>query len=118
MGEWVGLISAGSTLLGGSGYFVARATARAAAATAAASEAAARAMAEPGQRAADLASFREIREDLQRRLEQSEERERALRGLVRTFAAYVSELSAQLRRSGGEPPAPPEAVGEYFRTGV
>ncbi|MDT0306140.1 hypothetical protein RM780_04075 [Streptomyces sp. DSM 44917] len=97
---------------------MARATARAAAATARANEAAAKAMAEPNQRAADLASFREIRDDMQRRLERVEERERSLRGLVRAFSRYVSDLTAQMRSHGMEPPAPPDEVREYYRTGA
>lgn len=98
--------------------FTARATTRAAQATARANTAATQAAAEPNQRAADLAAFKEIRTDLERRLERVEERERSLRSLVRSFAGYVGELTSQMRTHGIEPPAPPPRVDEYNRTGV
>lgn len=98
--------------------FTARATARAAQATSRANTAAAQAAAEPNQRAADLAAFKEIRTDLERRLERVEERELNLRSLVRSFAGYVGDLTSQMRRQGIEPPAPPPRVDEYNRTGV
>jgi hypothetical protein len=116
--ELTALITAGGSVLGGSGWFVARATVKASQATARANEAAARAAAEPNQRAADLEAFREIRTGLERRLERVEERERGLRSLVRSFAWYVSELTTQMRGHGIEPPAPPDRVAEYNRTGV
>ncbi|GAA2509830.1 hypothetical protein GCM10010406_52830 [Streptomyces thermolineatus] len=101
-----------------SGWWAARATKGAAAATAEAHRAAAQATAEPNQRAADLAAFREIRTGLEQRLEQVEARERSLRSLVRSFAFYVNELTAQMRGVGLEPPAPPSRIDEYNRTGV
>ncbi|MFE5958857.1 hypothetical protein [Streptomyces rubiginosohelvolus] len=43
---------------------------------------------------------------------------RSLKSLVRSFAWYVSELTTQMRSHGIEPPAPPDRVTEYNRTGV
>jgi hypothetical protein len=100
------------------GLFAARATKQASAATAEATHAAARAQAEPNQRRADLEAFQEIRTGLERRLERVEERERSLRGLLRSFAGYVTDLTSQMRANGLEPPAPPDRIDEYNRTGV
>lgn len=116
--EWLTLISAGTGLLGGSGFFVARATVRASRATAAATEAAARAMAEPQQRQADLEAFREIREDLAKQVRSMKEETSRLRSIVRAFAGYVGELTTLMRSSGIEPPDAPDSVNDYYRTGV
>ncbi|MEU5900533.1 hypothetical protein [Streptomyces venezuelae] len=119
MTVWAGIVAViGTVGMVVAGLFAARATTRAAAATAEATQAAARATAEPNQRQADLESFREIRQGLERRLERVEERERGLRSLVRAFAGYVAELGTQMRSHGIEPPAPPARVDEYNRTGV
>lgn len=104
----------GAVALLGSGWFAARATRAAAKLTAEAQQAAA----EPAQRAADLATFREIREGLDRRLERSERRIDSLTTLVRAYAWYVADLTGLMRRHGIEPPEPPERVKEYDRTGV
>ncbi|MFJ2000244.1 hypothetical protein [Streptomyces chartreusis] len=74
--------------------------------------------AEPSQRAADLAAFREIRDDMQKDIDDLKAEARSLRSLVRSFAMYVGELTSQMRRAGLEPPAPPDRVDEYNRTGV
>ncbi|MEU1673393.1 hypothetical protein ABZ752_15350 [Streptomyces roseifaciens] len=42
----------------------------------------------------------------------------SLRTLVRAFARYVGELTAEMRAHGITPPEPPGRVGEYNRTGV
>lgn len=100
------------------GVFAARATSRATAATAEATRAAATAQAEPNQRAADLAAFREIRDDMQAEINETRGEVRSLRSLVRAFAGYVGDLTGQMRQHGIEPPAPPDRVDEYYRTGV
>lgn len=92
--------------------------ARAARRTAADQREAQRLAVEPNQRTADLEAFREIRAGLEARLSRVEERERSMRSLVRAFAGYVSELTGQMREHRIEPPAPPDRVDEYNRTGV
>jgi hypothetical protein len=74
--------------------------------------------AEPSQRAADLAAFREIRDDMQKDIDELKADALSMRRLVRAFAGYVSELTAQMRGAGLEPPVPPDRVDEYNRTGV
>jgi hypothetical protein len=74
--------------------------------------------AEPSQRQADLAAFREIRDDMQKDIDELRAEALSLRSLVRSFALYVGELTAQMRGAGLEPPAPPDRVDEYNRTGV
>ena len=108
----------GAMALLGSGLFAARATRTAARTTAEAQRAAAEVAAEPAQRQADLATFREIREGLDRRIERQERRIDSLTSLVRAFSWYVSELTGQMRENRIEPPAPPARVDEYNRTGV
>lgn len=100
------------------GLFAARATRAAASATAEATQAAARAQAEPNQRQADLEAFKAIRDDMQEEINETRGEVRSLRSLVRAFAWYVGELTAQMRGHGIEPPAPPDRVDEYNRTGV
>lgn len=122
-GSWgvaAGIIGSvlGAVALLGSGLFAARATRAAARTTAEAQRAAADAAAEPAQRQADLAAFREIREGLERRVENGERRIDSLSSLVRAFAWYVGELTTQMRDHRVEPPPPPERVDTYNRTGV
>jgi hypothetical protein len=73
---------------------------------------------EPSQRAADLAAFQAIRDDMQAEINDTKTEVRSLRSLVRAFAAYVHELTGQMRQHGIEPPAPPDRIDEYNRTGV
>ncbi|MFD5899049.1 hypothetical protein [Streptomyces sp. NPDC060366] len=107
------------------GLFAARATRAAADATADATRAAARAQAEPNQRAADLAAFQAIRDDMQgeitetkAELRETKSELRSLRSLVGAFAGYVTDLTTQMRIHRIEPPAPPDRITEYNRTGV
>lgn len=125
VGEWATVIGASGSVLGGGGWFVARATVRAAQVTAnaqeaigRANEAAARAAAAPAQQEASLAI-------LQASVKRVDEENGSLRGrvyrlevLVRAFSSYVGQLTGQMRANGMEPPAPPDAVDEYNRTGV
>jgi uncharacterized membrane protein YqiK len=108
----------GAIALLGSGLFAARATRTAARTTAEAQRAAAEAAAEPAQRQADLATFREIRDGLERKIDRQERRIDSLTSLVRAYAQYVAELTGVMREHRIEPPAPPERVEEYDRTGV
>jgi len=100
------------------GLFAARATRHAATATAEAQRAAALAAAEPAQRRADLDAFKIIRADMQEEIADLRQQTGRLTSLVRAFALYVSEMTHQMRRNGIEPPAPPDRVDEYNRTGV
>lgn len=108
----------GAVALLGSGLFAARAARAAARTTAEAQRAAAQVAAEPAQRQADLAAFKEIREGLDRRIERQERRIDSLTSLVRAFSWYVAELTGQMRENRIEPPAPPDRIDEYNRTGV
>ncbi len=107
----------GAFALLGSGLFAARATRAAARMTAEAQRTAALAASEPAQRRADLDSFREIRDGMERRLERHEVKLESLTSLIRAFSWYVTELTSQMRSRGIEPPAPPERVVEYNRSG-
>ncbi|QCX81034.1 hypothetical protein C9F11_37255 [Streptomyces sp. YIM 121038] len=119
MTVWAGIVAViGTVGMVVAGLFAARATTRAAAATAEATRAAAAATAEPNQRAEDRAAFEAIKNELRSDLSATKEEVRSLRALVRSFAWYVSELTSQMRRHGIEPPAPPDRVDEYNRTGV
>lgn len=116
---WAGLVAAFGTVgMVVAGLFAARATTRAAAATAEATRAAAQAQAEPNQRAEDRAAFDAIKKELREDLTATRDEVRSLRSLVRAFAWYVGELTTQMRGQGIEPPAPPDRVDEYNRTGV
>jgi ABC-type protease/lipase transport system fused ATPase/permease subunit len=116
---WTGLVAVfGSVGMVVAGLFTARATTRAAQATARANEAAARVQAEPNQRAEDRAAFEAIKKELREDLGATREEVRSLRSLVRAFAWYVAELTTQMRENRIEPPAPPDRVDEYNRTGV
>ncbi|MFJ8144698.1 hypothetical protein ACIQ6R_06435 [Streptomyces sp. NPDC096048] len=116
---WAGLVAViGTVGAVVAGAFAARATTRAAAATAEATRAAAEAAAEPAQRQADLTAFREIRDELKAKIERQERRIDSLTSLVRAFSWYVSELTGQMRQQRIEPPAPPDRIDEYNRTGV
>ena len=117
---WGDALPVVGTLLGalallGSGLFAARATRAAARMTAEAQRATALAAAEPAQRRADLDTFKEIRDGLERKLERHETRIDSLTSLVRAFSWYVSELTGQMRSHGIEPPAPPERIVKYNR---
>lgn len=108
----------GAAALLGSGLFAARATRAAARMTTEAQRATALASAEPAQRQADLATFREIRDGLERKLDQQERRVDSLTSLVRAFSWYVSDLTGHMRSRGIDPPAPPERIQEYNRSGL
>lgn len=81
--------------------------------------------AEPNQRAADLAAFKTIRDDMQSEitetkteLRETKDELRSVRSLLRSFSGYVVELTTQMRSHGVEPPAPPDRIADYNRTGV
>jgi len=125
VGEWAAVIGASGSVLGGGGWFVARATIRAAQvtadaqrATALATEAAARASAAPVQQAANLAV-------LEATVTRVDEENGSLRGrvyrlesLLRGFSWTVDELYRWAKTQPGRPPDPHPLVDEYNRTGV
>ena len=117
-GDWVAVIGALGSSLGGGGWFVARATLKAARATAAAQEAAARANAAPAQQAANLA----VLEATVRRVDEENGQLRGkmsrLEAIVRAFAATTDRWARQMNRAGIEPEAPHPLVEEYNRTGA
>lgn len=117
-GEWAAVVGAAGSVLGGGGWFVARATRDAARATGAAMEAAARANAAPAQQAADLAV-------LQATVKRVDEENGALRGrqarfesLLRAFSWTVDRWARQMHSAGIEPEPVHPLVDEYNRTGV
>lgn len=119
MDVWAAVVTVGGSVLTLVGVVVtSRATRSAATATSRANAAAAAAAAEPNQRAADLAAFRLIREDMDEEVAKLKQEQGRLRSLVYAFAGYMAELTAEMRRNGIEPPRPPDRVEEYNRTGV
>lgn len=118
LAEWAGLIAAAGSILGGGGWFVARATRDAARATAAATEAAARANAAPAQQQASLAV-------LEATVKRVDEENGQLRGamarldaVVRAFAWSTDRWLRQMHREGVEPEPAHPLVEEYNRTGA
>ena len=117
-GDWVAVIGALGSILGGGGWFVARATLKAARATAAAQEAAARANAAPAHQASNLA----VLEATVRRVDEENGQLRGkmsrLEAIVRAFAATTDRWARQMNRAGIEPEPPHPLVEEYNRTGA
>ncbi|MCX5522169.1 hypothetical protein OG342_04710 [Streptomyces bobili] len=107
-----------ATAMVAAAVFTSRATKAAARMTAEAQRTTAAVQAEPQQRAEDRAAFEAIKSELREELTTTRDEVRSLRSLVRAFAWYVGELTAQMRDHRIEPPAPPERVDEYNRTGV
>ncbi|MYU24650.1 hypothetical protein [Streptomyces sp. SID8352] len=116
--EWATIIGATGSILGGGGWFVARATRDAARATAAAQEAAARANAAPAQQAANLA----VLEATVRRVDEENGQLRGkmsrLEQVVRAFAWTTDRWARQMNRAGIDPEPAHPLVEEYNRTGV
>ncbi|MGQ4351997.1 hypothetical protein [Streptomyces drozdowiczii] len=112
------LVGAAGTVLGGGGFFVARATVRAARVTAAANEAIARLAAEPQAKAQEFAV-------LQATVARVDEENGSLRGrvvrfesLLRAFSWTVDRWAGQMHRAGIDPEPVHPLVEEYNRTGV
>lgn len=125
VGEWAAVATAAGTVLGGGGWFVARATVRAAQvtaraqeATAAATEAAARAAAAPAQQAADLAVLQATVKRVDEENGNLRGRQLRLERILRAFSWTVDELYRWARDPVGTPPDPHPLVEEYNRTGV
>ncbi|MFD9834515.1 hypothetical protein [[Kitasatospora] papulosa] len=118
--EIAAVVTAAGTVLGGGGFFVARATVRAARVTTAAQEAIARIQTEPQ---ADAHRFAVLQATVNR----VDEENGALRGRQARFDALLGGFSRTVNRliyrmeRAGVPPEPEdidELVREYMRTGA
>jgi len=118
--EIVAVVGSAAGLLGGSGFFVARATVRAARVTKAAQEAVARIQAEPQTKAQDFAV-------LQATVSRVDEENGQLRGRQARFDALLSGFSRTVNRliyrmeRAGVPPQPEDIdalVKQYMETGA
>jgi hypothetical protein len=118
IGEWAGLVGAAGSILGGGGFFVARATVRASRATSAAMEAAARATAAPAQQQADLAVLQATVKRVDEENGQLRGKQARFESLLRAFAWTVDRWAGQMHRAGIEPEPVHPLVDEYNRTGV
>lgn len=118
VGEWAAVVGAAGSVLGGGGWFVARATIRAAQATARANRAVAEIQAAPQTRAHEFAV-------LEATVKRVDEENGSLRGrmsrlerVVSAFAWTTDRWARQMLRAGIEPEPPHPLVDEYNRTGV
>ncbi|MGY4903328.1 hypothetical protein [Streptomyces sp. 900116325] len=116
--ELVALVGAAGSVLGGGGFFVARATVRAAQATARANEAAAVAAAAPAQRSEDLKVLQATVARVDVENEQLRARQARFDSLLRAFSWTVDRWAAQMHRARIEPEPVHPLVEEYNRTGV
>lgn len=99
-------------------WFANRAATKAAQATAEAQRVAATVSAEPNQRAADLAAFRTIREDMQDEIRDMRAEMSGMRALVRSLGRAYEALWRWAQHPIGDAPEPDDRVKEYLRTGV
>lgn len=116
--ELVALIAATGSVLGGGGFFVARATVRAAQATARANEAVATIQATPQAKAQDFAVLQATVTRVDRENDGLRARQSRLEALLRAFAWTTDRWAGQMRRAGIEPEPAHPLVDEYNRTGV
>ncbi|MEU1434086.1 hypothetical protein ABZ438_08295 [Streptomyces sp. NPDC005786] len=116
--EIAAVVTAAGTVLGGGGYFVARATVRATKVTTAAQEAIARITTEPQ---ADAQKFAILQATVSRvDAENGQLRGRVTRveSVLRAFASTADRWARQMNRAGIEPEPVHPLVDEYNRTGV
>ena len=118
VGEWAGIIGAAGSVLGGGGWFVARATVRAAQATARANEAVAAISAAPLARAQEFAVLEATVKRVDEENGQLRGRMARVESIVRAFASTTDRWSRQMLRAGIEPEPAHPLVDEYNRTGV
>jgi len=118
--EIAAVVTAAGTVLGGGGFFVARATVRAARVTTAAQEAIARIQTEPQ---ADAGRFAVLQATVNRVDEENGQlrgRQQRFDSLLGGFSRTVNRLIYRMERAG-VPPEPEdidELVREYMRTGA
>ncbi|MET8841436.1 hypothetical protein ABZW67_15250 [Streptomyces rubiginosohelvolus] len=116
--EIAAVVTAAGTVLGGGGYFVARATVRAARVTTAAQEAIARIQTEPQ---ADAQRFAVLQATVTRVDEENGSlrgRMSRLEAVLRAFAWTADRWAGQMHRAGIEPEPVHPLVDDYNRTGV
>lgn len=118
VGEWVGVISAAGSVLGGGGWFVSRATVRAAQATARANEAVASIQAAPQARAQEFAVLEATVNRVDRENGELRQWQRRTEAILRAFSWSADRWRRQMERAGIEPEPPHPLVDEYNRTGV
>ncbi|WP_031095460.1 hypothetical protein [Streptomyces sp. NRRL S-15] len=116
--ETAAVVTAAGTVLGGGGFFVARATIRAARVTSAAQEAIARIQTEPQ---ADAHRFTVLQATVNRVDEENGQlrgRVSRVESVLRAFAWTTDRWAGQMHRAGIEPEPVHPLVDEYNRTGV
>ncbi|MEH0552600.1 hypothetical protein [Streptomyces sp. B21-101] len=118
VGEWAAVIGAAGSVLGGGGWFVARATVRAAQATARANEAVATIQAAPQARAQEFAVLEATVNRVDRENGELRQWQRRTEAILRAFSWSADRWRRQMERAGIEPEPPHPLVDEYNRTGV
>ncbi|MGQ5576085.1 hypothetical protein [Streptomyces sp. ECR3.8] len=115
----IGSLVAAAAMVGAA-VFTSRATRAAARLTSEAQRTTAAVQAEPLQRQADLAAFREIRETLDRRIEQQDQKIDTLSALVRAYSWTVNRLIKRMRDEGLGPDREDvhDLVREHMHTGA
>jgi hypothetical protein len=116
--EWIGLLTAAGSILGGGGFFVARATVKATKATARANETIATIQANPQAKAGEFAVLQATVERVDAENGQLRQRQSRLESLLRAFASTTDRWARQMHHAGIEPEPPHPLVDEYNRTGV
>lgn len=116
--ELASLIAGAGTVLGGGGFFVARATVKAAQATARANEAVAAIQASPQAKAGDFAVLQATVERVDKENEQLRVRQSRTEAILRAFSWTADRWAGQMRRAGIEPETAHPLVEEYNRTGA
>jgi len=114
------VVTAAGTVLGGGGFFVARATVRAARVTTAAQEAIARIQTEPQAKAQDFAVLQATVTRLDEENGQLRGRQQRFDSLLGGFSRTVNRLIYRMERAG-VPPEPAdidERVRYYMETGA
>jgi len=123
--EWATIITAAGGILGGGGWFVARATVKAARVTKEANEAVARIQAQPAAQQASLAvleaTVRRVdkeNEALRTENQQIRERQTRMERILKAFSWTLEDFYRWARNPVGDPPPVHPLVDEYNRTGV
>lgn len=116
--EWIGLLTAAGSILGGGGFFVARATVKASQATARANEAVATIQATPQAKAQDFAVLQATVERVDKENGRLRDRVSRLESVLRAFGRTTDRWARQMYNAGIDPEPADPLVDEYNRTGV